>query len=161
MLLVTIDRKQQVSYQTCKDLNHKPMFTPGDQVVNLDQYPKPIPGDGLGVLVATPMLRVGDDNCSDTGGYAALGFEKAFDIAWISMSPAVQTLQDFEKMEKCAGKWCVYIGWGRKRKNALMEEVFNLHNLDYGPPAGVEAAYDILVRSGRTPSLDYFETSWD
>jgi len=42
-----------------------------------------------------------------------------------------------------------------------MEEVFNLHDLDYGPTAGVEAAYDILVRSGRTPSLDYFETSWD
>lgn len=92
---------------------------------------------------------------------AALGFEKAFDIAWTSMSPAVQTLQDFEKMEKCARNWCVYIGWGRKRKNALMEEVFKLHGLHYGPPPGVEAAYDILVRSGRTPSLDYFETSWD
>lgn len=25
----------------------------------------------------------------------------------------------------------------------------------------VGVAYDILVRSGRTPSLDYFETSWE
>ncbi len=90
-----------------------------------------------------------------------LGFEKAFDIAWISMSQAVQTQQDFEKMEKCAKKWCVYIGWGRKRKNALMEEVYMLHGLHYGPPPGVGAAYDILTGSGRTPSLDYFETSWD
>ena len=92
---------------------------------------------------------------------AACGFEKAFDIAWISMSPAVQTRQDFEKMEKCARKWCVYIGWGRKRKNPLMEEVFKLHGLQYGPPPGAAAAYDTLVHAGRTPSLDYFDTSWD
>jgi SAM-dependent methyltransferase len=92
---------------------------------------------------------------------SASGFEKAFDIVWISMSPAVQTVQDFERMEKCARKWCVYIGWGRKRKNALMEEVFSLHGIHYGPPSGVGAAYDILVHSGRTPSLDYFETSWE
>ena len=91
---------------------------------------------------------------------SAHGFEKAFDIVWISMSPAVQTVQDFERMEKCARKWCVYIGWGRKRKNALMEEVFRLHGIHYGPPPGVGAAHDILVRSGRAPSLDYFETSW-
>ncbi len=92
---------------------------------------------------------------------SAYGFENAFDIVWVSMSPAVQTRQDFEKMEKCARKWCVYIGWGRKRRNALMEEVFKLHDLNYGPPPGVGAAYDILITSGRAPSLDYFETSWD
>ena len=33
---------------------------------------------------------------------AAFGFGKAFDIAWVSMSPAVQVLSDFEKMEQCA-----------------------------------------------------------
>jgi SAM-dependent methyltransferase len=92
---------------------------------------------------------------------SALDFEKAFDIAWISMSPAVQTRQDFEKMERCARKWCVYIGWGRKRQNALMEEVFKSHGLRYGPPPGVGAAFNLLVHSGKTPSLDYFETSWD
>ena len=89
------------------------------------------------------------------------GFEKAFDIVWIAMSPAVQTVQDFMRMEKCARKWCVYIGWGRKRKNALMEEAFRLHDLNYGPPPGVAAAYKILEHSGRNPSQDYFETSWD
>ena len=41
-----------------------------------------------------------------------------------------------------------------------MEEVFELHGLEFGPPPGVGAAHDILVQSGRTPSLDYFETSW-
>lgn len=91
---------------------------------------------------------------------SARGFEKAFDIAWVSMSPAVQSAQDFERMEKCARKWCVYIGWGRKRKNALMEEVFRLHDIHYGPPPGAGMAYEILMRSGRAPSQDYFETSW-
>ena len=88
-------------------------------------------------------------------------FRKAFDIVWVSMSPAVQTRQDFERMEQCARQWCVYIGWGRKRINPLMEEIFNLHELRFGPPPGVGAAYEILRRTGRTPSLDYFETSWD
>jgi SAM-dependent methyltransferase len=92
---------------------------------------------------------------------SARAFEKAFDIVWISMSSAIQTAQDFERMEKCARKWCVYIGWGRKRKNALMEEIFGLHGIRYGPPPGAAAAYDILTHSGKSPSLDYFEASWE
>jgi len=36
-----------------------------------------------------------------------------------------------------------------------------LHGLHYVSPPGVGAAYDILTGSGRNPSLDYFETSWD
>ena len=92
---------------------------------------------------------------------SARHFEKAFDIVWVSMSPAIQTAQDFERMEKCARKWCVYVGWGRKRKNALMEEIFSLHGARYGPPPGAAAAYDILVQSGKNPSLDYFEASWE
>ena len=89
------------------------------------------------------------------------GFEKAFDIVWASMTPAVRTRQDLDKMEWCSKKWCVYIGWGGKRENRLMEEVFGLHGLKYGPPPGVEGTYNIIVRAGRTPSLDYFETQWD
>ena len=89
-----------------------------------------------------------------------LEFEKAFDIVWTSMTPAVQTARDFEQMERCARKWCVYIGWGRKRKNALMEEIFQMHGLKNGPPPGVGQAGKILADWGRTPSLDYFETSW-
>jgi len=36
MLVVTIDCKQQTGYQTRKDLNHKAMTAPGNQVVNLE-----------------------------------------------------------------------------------------------------------------------------
>lgn len=89
------------------------------------------------------------------------GFEKAFDIVWTSMTPAIRTEQDFDRMERCSKDWCVYIGWGRKRKNRLMEEIFELHCLNYSPPPGVRVAYETLVRAGRKPTLDYFETSWD
>ena len=93
---------------------------------------------------------------------AVHGFEKAFDIAWVSMSPAVQSLPDFERMERCARSWCVYIGWGRKRKNDLMEAIFRLHGLPFGPPPGVEAAYDILVRAGKAPCFPkFFDASWE
>ncbi len=87
-------------------------------------------------------------------------FEKAFDIVWASMTPAVQSRDDFAAMERCAKKWCVYIGWGKKRKNALMEEVFAKHGLSYEPPPGVNVAYDMLVAANKSPSIDYFETSW-
>lgn len=89
------------------------------------------------------------------------GFERAFDIVLASMTPAVQTQQDFDKMEGCSKKWCVYIGWGRKRENELMEEMFKLHGLDYGPPSGAGVACDMLAQAGRRPSVDYFETFWD
>jgi SAM-dependent methyltransferase len=92
---------------------------------------------------------------------AHMGFEKAFDIAWTSMTPAVQSRRDFAAMETCARRWCVYIGWGRKRENPLMGEIFEMHGLQFGPPPGVGAAHGLLKAAGRTPTLDYFETAWD
>ena len=89
------------------------------------------------------------------------GFTKAFDVALVAMSPAIRSLQDFLRMEKCSKKWCVYIGWGRKRKNALMEELFFAHSLTYGPPPGVQQSHRILTESGRAPSLHFFENSWN
>ncbi len=35
-----------------------------------------------------------------------------------------------------------------------------MHDIRQGPPPGVEAAGKILADWGRTPSVDYFETSW-
>lgn len=108
----------------------------------------------------TQNVRIVKDSWKDFD-ISAHGFAKAFDIAWISMSPAVRSLDDFQAMESCAKKWCVYIGWGRKRENPLMAEVFKAHGLELGPPPGVRAAFDLLSKSGRSPSLDFFETSWD
>jgi SAM-dependent methyltransferase len=89
------------------------------------------------------------------------GFEKAFDVVLVAMSPALRSLQDFRRMEKCSKKWCVYVGWGKKRENALMEELFLAHGLTYGPPPGVQRSHQILTESGRAPSLHFFENRWD
>lgn len=43
-----------------------------------------------------------------------------------------------------------------------MEEIFRMHGVPFGPPPGVEAAYDILVRAGRKPCLPrFFDASWE
>jgi len=89
------------------------------------------------------------------------GFEKAFDVVWASMTPAVQSENDFAKMEQCSKNWCVYIGWGRKRKDPLMEAAFASHGLTFGPPPGVSHAFNLLSNAGKKPSLDYVETRWN
>jgi SAM-dependent methyltransferase len=139
-----------------------PLAREADRVTGLDDSEAMLAKMGEAASAAG-VHNVGPVKASwKTTDPAIHGFEKAFDIAWVSMSPAVQTLPDFEKMEQCARQWCVYIGWGRKRENDLMQEIFSLHGLAFGPPPGVEAAYDVLVRSGRTPSLPkFFEASWE
>ncbi|MBA3027602.1 MAG: methyltransferase domain-containing protein [Desulfobacteraceae bacterium] len=89
------------------------------------------------------------------------GFEKAFDGVWASMTPAIQTENDFFKMEQCAKHWCVYIGWGRKRENPFLQSAFEMHGLQFGPPPGAFKSRDILMDMGRSPSLDLFGASWD
>ena len=91
----------------------------------------------------------------------AMEFRKSFDIVWASMTMAVKDEDDIKKMELCSKKWCVYIGWGAKRDNAIMQEVFTLHGLKFGPPQGASAIYNTLKNMGRKPTLDFFETSWD
>ena len=91
----------------------------------------------------------------------AQGFEKAFDIVWAAMTPAIQKPEDFQKMEACSKKWCVFVGWGRKRDNPLMKEVFEKHGLEFGPPPGVTPHIELLRSMGRAPSLEYFDTSWE
>lgn len=92
---------------------------------------------------------------------AGLGLAKSFDIALGSMTPALQTERDFLNMEGCARRWCVYVGWGAKRQNALMQEVFEAHGLEFRVPPGFAAANAVLAGLGRKPSLDVWETSWE
>lgn len=100
--------------------------------------------------------------CSDwqSVDISAAGYAGAFDIAWTSMSPAIRTREDLLKMEACATRWCVYIGWGGKRKNALMEAAFTLHGIKFGPPPGISAIREILTGRGKQFSINFFETSW-
>lgn len=89
------------------------------------------------------------------------GFAGHFDIVWSAMSMAIKDEESLKKMGLCSKKWCVYIGWGAKRDNAIMQEVFTLHGLKFGPPQGASAIYNTLKNMGRKPTLDFFDTSWD
>lgn len=90
----------------------------------------------------------------------SMGLKKAFDVVWASMTPAIKTIYDFLKMEMCSKKWCVYIGWGSKRRNELLEQLYRIHKVAYRPPPGVISAHKILTHIGRKPEVFFFETSW-
>jgi SAM-dependent methyltransferase len=90
-----------------------------------------------------------------------LGLEKDFDVVWASMTPAVRDADDLARMNRCARKWCVYIGWGKVRRNPLLEEVFQAHDLTFGPPPGAGAIQTILKRQGIDTEMDLIETHWD
>jgi SAM-dependent methyltransferase len=92
---------------------------------------------------------------------ADLGFKKCFDIVWASMTPAVRDDNDLLRMMRCAKQWCVYIGWGGKRRNPLLEEVFAAHGLVFGPPPGAGAVQAILKRQGIETQMNLVETVWE
>lgn len=91
----------------------------------------------------------------------ALGLRKGFDLVFTVMTPAIKTREDLLKMEACSRMWLCYVGWGRKRKNPLIEEVFKLHGLELKPPPGALTVYQMLMDHGRSSSLELFEDSWD
>ncbi len=92
---------------------------------------------------------------------AALRMEKSFDIVWTSMTPAVREADDIVKMRRCAKDWCVYIGWGKVRRNEFLAEVFQAHDLSFGPPPGAAAVQAILKTQGIESEMDTIDTFWD
>lgn len=87
-------------------------------------------------------------------------FKKAFDVVISAMTPAIKTEEDLVKMEDCSKKWCIYVGWGRKRENKIKAEIFRIHGLELKPPQGVLRINEILTKMGRHTHLEFFETSW-
>ena len=92
---------------------------------------------------------------------AATGMENSFDIVWASMTPAVRDADDLHRMSRCARKWCVYIGWGKVRRNPLLERVFTAHGLSFGPPPGAAAIQGLLKKQGIEADVDPVRTHWD
>jgi SAM-dependent methyltransferase len=88
------------------------------------------------------------------------GLAGRFDIVLSAMSPAIRDEEDIRTMELCSSRWCIYVGWGRIRKNTLMEKVFHAHGLEHSPPQGAAAVFSTLERMGRRPCLDYFDAAW-
>jgi SAM-dependent methyltransferase len=89
------------------------------------------------------------------------GLRKAFDIGFAAMTAAVKSKEDVLKLEDCSREWVVYIGWGRKRENSLMREIFALHGLELKSPGGSMMVGSTLQELGRDFQFEFFESSWD
>lgn len=89
------------------------------------------------------------------------GLEKAFDIVWAAMTPAVRSPEDVARMNRCARKWCVYIGWGGVREDPFLAEVFQAHGQVFGPPPGAKAVQRHLAAMGIAAEIELFRSHWD
>ncbi|WP_420208765.1 class I SAM-dependent methyltransferase [Candidatus Electronema sp. JC] len=89
------------------------------------------------------------------------GLEKAFDIVWAAMTPAVRTVEDVARMNRCSRRWCVYSGWGELRRNPLMEAAFQAHGLNFGPPPGAKAVQAALAGMGIRVAIETVRRTWD
>lgn len=58
-----------------------------------------------------------------------------YDIAFSTMSPALTSVQAYEKFDVCA-KQKVYLGWGGKRESSLLNPLFELLGKTYRAPKG-------------------------
>lgn len=89
-----------------------------------------------------------------------LNLLKRFDIVMAIMTPAVKSERDILKMEECAKEWLIYMGWG-KRKNSLMEKIFEMHGIEWNSHSPFLSVFVTLERLGRHPHFEFFEYSWE
>lgn len=89
------------------------------------------------------------------------GWKQAFDIVWAAMTPAVRDQETLNRMIRCSRNWCVYIGWGRKRANPLLEEAFRLHQTPFAAGRWMEKITAQLDAASTPYSLKYVDTSWE
>jgi len=89
------------------------------------------------------------------------GLEKAFDIVWAAMTPAVRSQDDVARLNRCTRNWCVYLGWGGIRENPFLAEVFQAHGQVFGPPPGAKAVQNHLASMGIVAELELFRSNWD
>ncbi|RDU65029.1 bifunctional 2-polyprenyl-6-hydroxyphenol methylase/3-demethylubiquinol 3-O-methyltransferase UbiG [Helicobacter sp. MIT 14-3879] len=60
-----------------------------------------------------------------------------FDIAFASMTPALNNKEGFIKALSICNEYFCYIGWGRFRKCEFLEEIMKLHNIKLELPVGL------------------------
>lgn len=86
--------------------------------------------------------------------------DRNYEIIFASMTPAIYKKEHIEYMCK-NGKTKIYIGWGRKRENPFMSEIFMLHGLEYKPPVrGALMVEEILNELGICYEAYYFFDEW-
>jgi SAM-dependent methyltransferase len=91
---------------------------------------------------------------------ASAGFRHAFDVVYAQMVPSFRSIADFARLEDCSRRWCVFIGWGRARRDPWLQAAFAAHDVPWEVPAGVPLATELLARLGRDPRPSYWKETW-
>lgn len=91
---------------------------------------------------------------------ASAGFCHAFDIVYAQMVPSFRSIADFARLDACSRRWCVFIGWGRARRDPWLQAAFAAHDVPWEVPAGVPLATELLARLGRNPRPLYWKETW-
>lgn len=84
-----------------------------------------------------------------------------YDIVIATMTPALQTLEDFGKALSLVGEKFVYVGWGRTRSAPLLEKAFELHGGKLHLPFGAPGAKEYFEKLGYPVSVEYSEEVWE
>lgn len=70
----------------------------------------------------------------------------SIDIAFASMTPALNNFHGFTKALHASKEGLCYVGWGRVRKSAFLESIFSDHRLSLELPVGLPQVLDWLTQ---------------
>lgn len=97
----------------------------------------------------------------ECGDFEALALNGKYDIVVATMTPALQSMDDFKKAISLANEKFVYVGWGRKRSAPLLERAFELHGAKLHLPFGAPGASVFLKEMGYDAQVEYSEEVWE
>lgn len=84
------------------------------------------------------------------------------DIAFASMTPALNNKEGFFKALHCAKEGLCYVGWGRVRKSGFLDEILSEHNLKLELPVGLPNVLEWLKEEGwREPPFIYMSNGYE
>ena len=98
------------------------------------------------------------------GDWDAFSLEKTYDIVIASMTPAISTQAQIDKMIQASKESCIYVGWGKYRNNHFVTALLKAHNVILNPivdePMSVAFITQALEKRGFAYKSTFFETSW-
>ncbi|CAM2905304.1 class I SAM-dependent methyltransferase [Helicobacter burdigaliensis] len=87
--------------------------------------------------------------------------EKPFDIAFASMTPALNNKKNFLKALESYSFGLCYVGWGRVRKSSFLEGILKEHGLNLELPVGLPNVLSWLEELGvKTPPFVYKQSNF-
>ncbi len=93
-------------------------------------------------------------------------WERAFDLVFACMTPAIRTPEAFLKLSSASRAGCYFRGWAGRRKDPLLEEIWR-HLIGKPSPSlagmagGVFTAFNLLYAMGYSPGVEFQEVCWE